>query len=99
MNRVTTWCKAWLRSHPFLAILWVLFFVLCAVSVIAAPTGDRPNALYGIVILPLLAAAALIYMGRTVDRFKKIRELTQRRSVHLDERRANEESDDVRSRD
>jgi len=95
LSRVTSWGKAWLRSHPFLAILWVLFFILCAVSVVAAPTGDRPNALYGIVILPLLAAAALVYMGRTVDRFKKIRELTQRRAVPRSLPRPDDEANNV----
>ncbi len=93
MNRVTSWCKAWLRSHPLLAIIWVLFSLLCIYSVVAAPTGESPNVLYGIVVLPLMAAGALIYFGRTIDRFKKIRELTSRRSQQLDERRANEESE------
>ena len=96
MNRVTTWCKAWLRSHPLLAIIWVLFFLLCNYSVVAAPTGEKPNVLYGIVVLPLLAAGALVYLGRTIDRFRKIRDLTNRRSQQLDERRAVEESEDVR---
>ncbi len=95
MNRVTSWSKAWLHAHPFLAVIWVLFFALCVFSVVAAPTGDRPNVLYGVVILPLLAAAVLFYFARTVDRFKKIRELTNRRPQQLDERRAVEKSDEV----
>ncbi|MGI8483787.1 MAG: hypothetical protein ACR2OU_05950 [Thermomicrobiales bacterium] len=95
MNRVTSWCKAWFRRHPLMAIIWVLFFLLCIYSVVAAPTGERPNVLYGVVVLPLMAAGALVYLGRTIDRFKKIRDLTSRRSEQLDERRASAERDDV----
>lgn len=95
MNRVTSWCKAWLRRHPLMAIIWVLFFLLCIYSVVAAPTGERPNVLYGVVVLPLMAAGALVYLGRTIDRFKKIRDLTSRRSEQLDERRASAERDDL----
>ena len=71
MHRVTSWFRAWLRNHPLLAVIWVLFFALCVISVVIAPAGERPSVLYGIVILPLLAAIALLYMGRTIDRFKR----------------------------
>lgn len=78
MHKVTSWIRTWLRSHPILVGIWVLFFALCLVSVVVAPTGERPNVLYGLVVLPLLAALMLFSMGRMLDRVKMIRELTNR---------------------
>jgi fucose 4-O-acetylase-like acetyltransferase len=78
MQRVVDWFHGWFRRHPLLALVWVLFLALCIFATFAGEKGDRPNVIYGIVVLPLLGALVILYFSRTVERFQKIRTLTGR---------------------
>lgn len=70
---------AWIRRHPILMGIWVLFFALCIASLFTQPEDKTPNYLWGGVILPAIVLLTLVYMGRTIDRFRMLREYTRNR--------------------
>ncbi|MGC4190466.1 MAG: hypothetical protein QM589_04430 [Thermomicrobiales bacterium] len=79
LNTIVGWAKAWVRRHPILTGIWVLFVALCIVSLFTYPDDQEPNYLMGGVVLPAIALVTLIYMGRTIDRFRALREYTRKR--------------------
>ncbi|HEU0165657.1 MAG TPA: hypothetical protein VFQ54_11490 [Thermomicrobiales bacterium] len=81
MQRVAEWFRGWLRRHPVLAVVWVLFLALCIFSTFAGEEGDRPSPVYGVVVLPILGALVILYFSRTVERFQKIRALSGQRAA------------------
>lgn len=79
VRSIVGWGKAWVRRHPILTGIWVLFLVLCIASLFTYPEGKTPNYLMGGVVLPAIALLTLVYMGRTIDRFRMLREYTRDR--------------------
>jgi len=79
LQSIVRWAKAWVRRHPILTGIWVLFFALCIASLFTYPEGKSPNYLMGGVVLPGIALLTLLYMGRTIDRFRMLREYSRNR--------------------
>ncbi|MGN6484960.1 MAG: hypothetical protein ACTHMX_11215 [Thermomicrobiales bacterium] len=79
LNTVIDWVKRWVRRHPILTGIWVLFLALCIVSLFTYPDGQRPNYLMGGFVLPAIALLTVVYMGRTIDRFRALRDYTRNR--------------------
>jgi len=79
LNTIVGALRAWVGRHPILTGIWLLFLVLCIVSLFTYPDGETPNYLMGALVLPLLALLTLIYMGRTIDRYRALREYTRQR--------------------
>jgi len=77
LNTMVGWAKAWVRRHPILTGIWVLFLVLCIASLFTYPDGQRPNYVMGGIVLPAIALLTVVYMGRTIDRFRSLREYTR----------------------
>lgn len=69
----------WIRRHPILMGIWVLFFALCIASLFTYPDDKTPNYLMGGVILPGVVLLTVVYMGRTVDRYRMLRQYARNR--------------------
>lgn len=91
LNTIVAWAKAWVKRHPILLGIWVLFLILCIVSLFMTTDGKTPNYLMGGVVLPLIALMTVIYMGRTIDRFRSLREYSRNRPTQLPGRDADDE--------
>ncbi|MGC4106841.1 MAG: hypothetical protein QM753_10890 [Thermomicrobiales bacterium] len=79
LNTVVGWAKRWVRRHPILMGVWLLFVALCVLSLFTYPDDKTPNYVMGGLVLPGIALLTLIYMGRTIDRFRALREYTRNR--------------------
>lgn len=79
LNTIIGWAKAWVRRHPILLGIWVLFLVLCIVSLFTPTDGNSPNYVMGGIVLPAIALLTMIYIGRTIDRFRSLREYSRSR--------------------
>jgi hypothetical protein len=79
VQRIKGIVLAWIRRHPILMGIWLLFFALCIASLFTQPEGENPSYLWGGFVLPAIVLLTLVYMGRTFDRFRKLREYTRNR--------------------
>lgn len=79
LNTIVRWVTAWVRRHPILTGIWVLFVVLCIASLFTYPEGQTPNYVMGGLVLPIIALLTLVYMGRTIDRFRALRDYSRNR--------------------
>lgn len=83
----------WIRRHPILTGIWVLFFALCIASLFVEQEGKTPNYLWGGVILPAIALLTFIYMGRTIDRFRMLRDYSRNRPSRAEDGEYNDSED------
>ena len=79
LGRIVGLSGAWVRRHPILTGIWLLFVALCIGSLFTYPDDQTPNYVMGGLVLPVLALLTLVYMGRTIDRYRALREYTRKR--------------------